>query len=385
MNDQLSCGNGALARNQHAEAIRHWMAGLDAGDARCGAAIAEYLQDSVCVPGGSWEAIRHYLTMDLSAAEEDAQFALKYVGTEAVPLPVTDWSSFSFALDDGLANPSEPPPPIWQTLQDFLHDRNVTSATIGQYEVGFWPTPRLAALSDTQCPLAILMAATASGDGLRICTLLSTGPEVGFRPSQRWFAESLFRLGEDVSRKDAAHSPFTIGDLLGRAGQFSSNDAIQNPENLYATAEFLPRPTVWSGEVKWNFMPGSLQRLIHPVQGKWAGYLVPMNSDTHRLRACITGAIDSLCVMADWHNSAFYELGLVEDRLALHELIGIPGATVSHMLGNMPVCWPDELTEIFIGMDRGDPEALSAWNDLQERAATRSQPRKRGWLSWFTR
>lgn len=388
MSDQFSRGNAALANKQDTEAIRHWMEGLDEGDARCSKAITQYLRDTLGAPGGSWETIAHYLSLDLS--EEGPPWTqLKYVGTDAVPLEVVDWSPFSFAVDSFLADPSKKPPPAWERLKDFFRDRSVSTDVVGQYEVGFWPAKRASAFCEhvlggpsKPIPISVFFSAAADGSGLRIAAPLAEGVcDTGIRQSHKWFLESLYRLGEDCSREYAGKQPITVGGVAGRGGQFTAPEGIDSLERLYETADWFPRPAAWSGEAKWNFAPGSLQRLVSPIRELWAGYFVPMNNETRHLHLCIEGAIDAITHLADWHNAAFLEARCLQEGQdwAIRELMGISSGIKSRMAGDGEVeaCWPAELTPMFAGMDRGQPDAIAAWEKLQAMAAGASP--KKSW------
>jgi len=256
--------------------------------------------------------------------------------------------------------------------------------------VGFWPAKRASAFCEQvlggPIPISVFFSALADGSGLRIATPLASGSfDSGVRLSQQWFLEALYRLGEDESREYAGKQPFTIGEITGRGRQFAASGVIDNLERLYETVEFFPRPTVWCGEANWNFSPGCLQRLMSPIPELWAGYFVPMNSDTPQLHLCLEGAIDALTHLADWHNAAFLELEPAPDgrpvwKLLIGASVGIRSRLAAS--GELQLCWPENLTPLFAGIDRGEPDAIAAWKTLLEEAAG-AAPKKSWWSSWF--
>ncbi len=394
MDDFHTLGHACLARKDAVEALRHWMNGLDAGDQRCSEAITRFLRDTLCLPGGSWETITHYLDYDVSESGQQSFHGKKFVGMKEVPLLSVDWPAFSFAEHPQLADVAESPTPIWDAFKHFCSKHNIETVQWGQYEVGFWSADRTAAIReavggpDSVVPIPIFFSASADESGLRIATPLARGSASGqrVRPSQRWLIEAFFRLGEDDSRDHAGKQATTLGEMVGRARSFCLDvESEEAPERLYRNADLFPRAAVWVGETNWFLHGTSLRRRQTPVNQLWAGYFLPVNPDARHLHTCTASAIHAIHVLTDWFNAAWIEALFCDQGKTIVELMGSPEA----FAGVVPAedvdrgCWPEQLTPIFAGMDRGDAEAFAAWAEFQERLD--HQASKKGWLGWFRR
>jgi hypothetical protein len=391
MSDFHALGHECLARRDEVESLRHWMNGLDAGDQRCGEAITRFIRDTLCLAGGSWETIAHYLDYDLSESDQRSFHGKKFVGMKEVPLLTVDWPAFSFAGHPQLADLENEPPEAWRCFKNFCRERGITASSLRQYEIGFWPAERTTALLQrlggpgTTVPVSLFFSAAADGSGLRIGTPLIAGERAGdcVFPSQRWLFEALFRLGEDESRGYAGKQPFTLGELVGRARAFCLDvESVEDPDMLYRGAEFFPRPAAWSAEANWKVVGSSLRRLVNPVREIWVGYFIPANPDARHLQVCIEGAVHAVTTLVDWYAEAFSEtFGLLERQDVAHQLFGSPAA-LHAILADDEVnrgCWPEQFTPMFAGMDRGDPTAFAAWE--QVRGTADRESKKNGRLS----
>ena len=391
MSDFHALGHECLARQDEVESLRHWMNGLDAGDQRCGEAITRFIRDTLCLAGGSWETIAHYLDYDLSESDQRSFHGKKFVGMKEVPLLTVDWPAFSFAGHPQLADLENEPPEAWRCFKNFCRERGITASSLGQYEIGFWPAERTTALLQrlggpgTTVPVSLFFSAAADGSGLRIGTPLIAGERAGdcVFPSQRWLFEAFFRLGEDESRGYAGKQPFTLGELVGRARAFCLDvESVEDPDMLYRGAEFFPRPAAWSAEANWKVVGSSLRRLVNPVREIWVGYFIPANPDARHLQVCIEGAVHAVTTLVDWYAEAFSEtFGLLERQDVAHQLFGSPAA-LHAILADDEVnrgCWPEQFTPMFAGMDRGDPTACAAWEQVRGTADRESN--KNGRLS----